>query len=244
MKGKIFSVHVYSEALISMEVSKSKCEVMMSMVELCRDGILEGVKDALQRGTDVNTKDKNGRTGLMQAVGNNHNSVVALLLNRPNIDVNLKSSLGNCALLQAVRSKNSVGLRLLLEVPTIDVNIVNNSGWSAVHVAVIHNNIGGLKMLLNSQFSLTAQTLNQTDNKDMGVTPVMLALAISLSSARRKRWEHLEVLVADPRVDLDTTDRQGRSLEEVGGWVFFSLFRQLSVFCDVCLMKGIVHLEF
>merc|ERR1719234_1289093 len=182
------------------------------MVELCRDGILEGVKDALQRGADVNTDDKNGRTGLMQAVGNNHNSVVELLLNRPNIDVNLKSGRGNCALLQAVRSKNDEGLKLLLEVPKIDVNIVNNIGWSAVHVAVIHNNIEGLKLLL-SHPSLTAQTLNQKD-ADMVVTPVMLALAISLSRARRKRWEHLEVLVADPRVDLDTTDRQGRSLEE------------------------------
>ena len=81
---------------------------------------------------------------------------------------------------------------------------------------VIHNNIEGLKMLL-SQPSLTALTLNQKDNKDVGVTPVMLALGISLSSARRKRWKHLALLVAEPRVDLDTTDRQGRSLEELGG---------------------------
>ena len=110
------------------------------------------------------------------------------------------------------------------------VNIVNNSGESAVHGAVIHNNIEGLKMLL-SQPSLTALTLNQKDNKDMGMTPVMLALAISLSRARarRKRWEHVKVLVADPRVDLDTTDRQGRSLEEVGGWVFLFPFEKHSV---------------
>ena len=81
---------------------------------------------------------------------------------------------------------------------------------------VIHNNIEGLKMLL-SQPSLTALTLNQKDNEDVGVTPVMLALGISLSSARRKRWKHLALLVAEPRVDLDTTDRQGRSLEELGG---------------------------
>ena len=42
----------------------------------------------------------------------------------------------------------------------------------------------------------------------MGLTPVMLALT-------RERWEHLALLAADPRVDLNATDREGRSLEEI-----------------------------
>ena len=67
-------------------------------------------------------------------------------------------------------------------------------------------NIEVLKLLL-SHPSLTALTLNQK-NKDRGVTPVMLAV---LSN----KLEHLELLAADPRVDLDTTDEDGRSLEEV-----------------------------
>ena len=215
----------------------------MSLVDLCKKGNLEGVKAALQRGVGVNTKDKTGKTGLVWAVEKSHNSVVTLLLDTPNVDLNLKTSRGgNCALLQAVRSKNNEALKLLLNVPTIDVNVVSKSGWSAVHLAVdsknyhgldllldvpgidvnivasgagesalhravIHKNIEVLKQLL-SHPSLTALTLNQKD-KDMGVTPVMLAL-------KRKRWKHLEVLAADPRVDLDTTDKEGRSLEEVG----------------------------
>ena len=68
------------------------------------------------------------------------------------------------------------------------------------------SDIEGLKLLL-SHPSLTALTLNQKDN-DYGYTPVMLAV-------RRNRLEHLEVLDADPRVDLDTTDKEGKSLEEV-----------------------------
>ena len=243
--------HVYSEALIFFAVSEkqSKSNATMSLVELCRDGDLERVKLALQRGVDVNTKDKNGRTGLMQAVRNNHNSVVELLLNKPNIDLNFKSGRGNCALLQAVHSKNNEGLRLLLEVPTIDANIVNNNGWSAVHVAVdsknnealklllkvptidvnivndggesavhravIHNNIEGLKMLLRArQPSLTALTLNQKDNR-YGATPLMRAVRLICSSMGQ-----MELLFADLRVDLDTTDQEGRSLEEVARWNF------------------------
>ena len=86
------------------------------------------------------------------------------------------------------------------------MNLINKDGWSAVHRAVIRNNIEGLKLLL-SHPSLTALTLNQKMEWN-GATPVMFAVMWN-------RLEHLEVLAADPRVDLDTTDNQGKSLEEV-----------------------------
>jgi len=167
---------------------------------------LEGVKAALKSGTDVNTKGEYGWTGLMWAVIYNHNSVVALLLNTPNIDVNQKDNQGRCALHWAVTWENIEALKLLLNAPNIDVNIVTNNGKSALHCAVYSNSIEGLKLLL-SHPSLTALTLNQKDN-DNGYTPVMLAV-------RKNRLKHVEVLAADPRVDLDTTDKKGRSLEKV-----------------------------
>ena len=182
----------------------------MPLIRLCIDGDLEGVKQALgSDGADVNSKDWYGSTGLMWAVDINHNSVVDLMLATPNIDVNLKNDGGWCALHWAVRSQNNEGLRLLLNVPTIDVNIVNNKGWSAIHRAVIKDNIEGLKLLL-SHPSLTALTLNHKDKK--GDTAVMLAL----------KGKRLAVLVADPRVDLDINDKEGRSLEEVARWAFLS----------------------
>ena len=218
----------------------------MSLVELCDEGDLEGVKAALKRGDDVNTKgdygntglmgaviynhnsvvdlllstpnidvnlkDNIGGTGLMYAVSFQHNSVVTLLLNTPNIDVNQKNNKGKCALHWAVEYKNSEALKLLLNVPSIDVNIVDNNGYSAVHWAVYENNmevesnIEGLKLLL-SHPSLTSLTLNQKDNEN-GDTPVMLAMK------KNGVMSHVvvEMLAADPRVDLDTTDKKGRSL--------------------------------
>jgi len=141
----------------------------MTLVQFCEKGDLEGVKAALKRGDDVNTKDIYGETGLMRAVRLKHNSVVALLLNTPNWK--------------------------------------SEDGWSALHSAVNWENIEGLKLLL-SHPSITALTINQKDNYH-GRTPVMLAVKM------RNRLKHLEVLVADPRVDLDTTDKKGRSLEKV-----------------------------
>ena len=121
----------------------------MSLVELCRFGDLEGVKAALQRGIDVNTKGEYGAygeyglqwTGLMWAVSENHNSVVELLLKTPNIDVNLKDGEGCCALHLAVSSNNIEALKLLLNVPNIDVNIVDTDGESAVHICSQHRGV-------------------------------------------------------------------------------------------------------
>ena len=191
----------------------------MSLIELCFKGDLEGVKAALQSGADVNTRDEAGETGLMQATAGNHNSVVELLLNTPNIDVNLKSIWGRCALHCAVRSKNNEALKLLLDVPNIDVNIVDSDGESAVHQAVWQesesDSIEILKLVLCHP-SLTALTLNHKDK--WGDTAVMQAV-------RRNKVEHLVVLIADPRVDLETSDEDGRSLEEVARWVFSSILK-------------------
>ena len=61
----------------------------MSLIQFCKDGDLERVKAALKSGTHVNTKDEYGQTGLTWAVSKKHNSVVALLLNIPNIDATM-----------------------------------------------------------------------------------------------------------------------------------------------------------
>ena len=240
----------------------------MSLVELCKEGDLEGVKAALQSGVDVNTKGELGRTGLIEAVRNNHSSVVELLLKTPNIDVNQKAFFkdkgGWSALHSAVARVTRVSkvtrvtsndvevLKLLLNVPNIDMNIEDNDGesplvhavrgnnlvvlklplnvssvhmnsensncrsryygFTALHWAVqnsvvdIKHNIEVFKLMLNHP-SLTAITLNQKDKDMWGGTPVLLAVIYN-------RLEHLALLVADPRVDLDVTDCEGRSLED------------------------------
>ena len=129
-----------------------------------------------------------------------------LLLNVPSIDVHIVDNLGSSSLHEACQRDNIEGLKLLLDVPTIDVNILTKYDWSAVHRTCTGHSIEGLKLLLCNP-SLTALTLNQKD-KQYGDTPVMFAV-------RWKKLEHLKVLAADPRVDLDTTDKEGKSLEEV-----------------------------
>ena len=142
----------------------------MSLIKLCKEGDLEGVKAALQRGADVNTRDNKGQS----------------------------------ALHGAVRSSCIDALELLLSHTNIDVNIVGNDGESVVHHAVDKNNIEALKLLLNHP-GLTALTLNQKDNK-FGEAPVMRAVD-------EEKRECLELLAADLRVDLDTTNTWGNDLD-------------------------------
>ena len=165
---------------------------------------MEGVKAALKNGTDVNTMDEDGYTGLMLAISFNHNSVVELLLKTPNIDVNQKNYWGAFALNNAVYNSNIEALKLLLDLPSIDVNIVDNYGNSLVGF----HKLDVLKLVL-SHPGLTALTLNQKQKN--GATPVMIA-------AMKNKLEHLAILAADLRVDLDTMDKEGRSLEETARW--------------------------
>ena len=79
-------------------------------------------------------------------------------------------------------------------------------------------------MLLSHQTLITL-TLNQKYND---VTPVMAAVM-------KNRLEELVLLISDLRVDLDTTDREGRSLEEAARWLFLKITRPHTnrVFLDV-----------
>jgi len=182
----------------------------MSLIQFCKDGDLEGVKAALQSGADVNTKDGCGWTGLKHAVARNYcecdNSMVALLLSTPNIDVNLKDNNGRTGLMRALTNDYNSVVALLLNTPNIDVNQKDNKGKCALHFATEDRNNETSKLLL-SHPSMTTLTINQKE-KRYGYTPVMWAVEMN-------RLKHLEVLVADPRVDLDITDKEGRSLEEV-----------------------------
>ena len=192
----------------------------MSLIEFCKKGDwdLDGVKAALQSGVDVNSKDENGYTALKWAVIRNHIPVIELLLDTPNIDVNLTDENGWNALIQAVDDDNIEAVKLLLKHPNIDVNNVEDIfGRSALNVAVLEEDSDPevLELLL-SHPSLTAHTLNMKETS-YEVAPVMLAVCWC-------RLEHLALLVADPRVDLDTTDNEGRSLEEVARCIFLLHF--------------------
>ena len=169
----------------------------MSLIELCTEGDLEGVKAALQSGADVNRKEEIGFTGLMQAVFNNRNSVVEILLETFStiLDDNMERESCWCALHLAVYSKNIRVLKLLLKVPTLDVNRVTNSGYSALHWAVRVNNIEGLKLLLDHR------DIELLDNH--GYSALHMAV-------EENKIEALKVILFHPRLTALTLNQKYR----------------------------------
>ena len=142
--------------------------------KLCWKMDLDGVRLALQsEHIDVNSRDRDGRTGLMWAFIRSRfnqlkcNPVAMLILNHPSIDVSLRSNSGNTALFFAAKNRENYK-HILVDDNDVDPNIKNSDGDSAVMLAV--------------------------KTRDMVL---------------------IKLLLADPRVDLDTRDDCKRSKEKI-----------------------------
>ena len=81
--------------------------------QLCWEGRLEELKEALDKGQNVNSC-KGNTSALMGAVSNFHNSIVSLLLEQPTVDLNRTDITGETALHFAAKTGNAEGVRLLL----------------------------------------------------------------------------------------------------------------------------------
>ena len=125
---------------------------MARLTVLCGNGNLDEVQSLLARGEDVNEKDPFGKTALMWAVMDKHNSIVKLLLDQPAVDVNVKNSIGLTALHYAASANNAEGARMLLLHKNFNsANVTDNGGLTALMVAVICGKEEVLRELVKHQ---------------------------------------------------------------------------------------------
>ena len=109
------------------------------------------VEDFIQQNADLNEKDSNGRTPLIYAVIEDHQTIVTSLLaygaRISEIDCDDRS-----ALHWAVLHQRTDILRILLEHKQeqgLDIDAADFSGWTAMHMAVHANFASGVSMLLD-----------------------------------------------------------------------------------------------
>ena len=110
---------------------------------------------------------------------------------------------GVTGLLYALCNSHNDVMQLLLNHPQIDVNKVDIEGACALHSPAFEDNHEGMAALLARQ-DLT--TINQRNRN--GWSPMVSAVEWNAVNC-------FNLLVADPRVDLDTRDNHQRSPEEV-----------------------------
>ena len=175
-------------------------------VGLCFRGDLEGVQAALQSGTDVNSQNGIGKTGLMAALIWGGTALARLLLEQEGIDIKICDNFGRTALHYAAGSAdNSECLATLLARPEVTSEMVNKKdrdGRTPLWSAVCYKAVECVQMFIND-----ARTDLNIKDED-GISPLMFAI-------KNNDVECAALLLPDPRVDLMTRDAYKRDGEEV-----------------------------
>lgn len=131
-------------------------EPPVSLDEAVIMGNLELVKSLISRGTDVDAKDRLGRTALCQAAKNGHKDVVEILLAR-GAEINVRDSFGASALHYTAQQSHKDIAELLI-VNGADVNTKNNNGQTPVNVALRQNRKDIVNLLITKGADVSLHT--------------------------------------------------------------------------------------
>jgi len=133
-------------------ITIKRVKMAASLAEYCMNGDIEGARNAIESGADINSRSLEGKTPLMYAMWNNQNSVVELLMQNDNLDVNCEDSDGATALHHAVDVDNDEGVRMLLADPRLqDINHKNRRGLTPLMRAVARSKVNCTRLLLSDK---------------------------------------------------------------------------------------------
>lgn len=133
-------------ALLSLSTSVSAGIFDPKLLRSAEKGKLDEVRQLLDSGTDVNTKNGNGTTALMAAAIGGRSEVVGLLIQR-GADVNAATSVGDTALSFASWKGHMEIVRQLVEARA-NVNTRGGVGRTPLYVAAHFQNIEVVRFLL------------------------------------------------------------------------------------------------
>ena len=142
---------------------------MAPLWQLCRDGKLAEVREALARGEDVNSKadeDEEGfLTALMGAIIGGGTEIVKLLLEQPTVDLNYSDTSGQTALDKAARKDNVEAVKMLLADSRLTThNHKDITGWTPAMSAAYWKRAGTLRELV-AHPSVNLDTMDKLEDK-------------------------------------------------------------------------------
>jgi len=145
---------------------------------------LTGVKELLSEGANVNAKNKDGQTALMEAVSCDNAEISKLLLEK-GADINAKNNKGFTALIWAADGHMDA-VKLLLE-KNADINAKADSGRTALINAANYNHTDIVKLLIEKGADANA-TMNNGETalkvaQQMGHTET-----VDILKGAKKSW--------------------------------------------------------
>ena len=154
---KIVSLLLNAGAKPNIE-SKSKLTALYYAVISTKPSI---VKTLIENGADVNYKDSSGKTVLIVAAGNSHNTRIIQTLLNAGASVNVVDNEGETALMNASGKGHNEVISLLLG-KGANPNIISNSKFAALHYAIQKKKFLTVKILVES-----GADVHQKDTKEV-----------------------------------------------------------------------------
>ena len=157
---------------------------------------LARVKELVESGVDMNTKNEEGMTALTLAIGYECIDIAKYLLEK-GADVNVKNTYGYTTLMLAVNNRYIDIVKYLVE-KGADVNAKDIDGMTALTIAVKKDNIDIVKYLVEKGADVNAK------ENDEGMTPLMFAVTKSASIDIVK-------FLVEKGADVNVKDRKGKT---------------------------------
>ena len=129
------------------------------LMRVSEKGYVNVVKFLLDRGVDVNAKDKEGKTALISASAStkDHHKDVSEFLIEAGADMNAKDNYGQTALMYASFHNNTGAAKALIEAGA-DVHATNNDGMTALMWASYQNHIEAVRALVEGGADVNAKS--------------------------------------------------------------------------------------
>ena len=138
-----------------------------------------------------------------------------LLLDQPAIEVNMKTELQKTPLMMACVCGKTKSVKKLLQVADIEVNSEDQFGGTALHVAARYSFLSGIVGCVQLLSQDPRVDINHKDTD--GTTPLMSCLELA-------RVEMAKILLANPKVEVHTRNKEGKNAEDIARLVFIVLF--------------------
>ncbi|XP_024154019.1 histone-lysine N-methyltransferase EHMT2 isoform X2 [Oryzias melastigma] len=189
-------------------------------------GLLEICYMLIQAGANVDAKDKEMRTPLLEAVINNHVEVARYLVQSGACVYHVEDD-GYTGLHHAAKMGNLEIVNMLLETGQVDVNAQDNGGWTPIIWAAEHKHVEVIKALLNrgADVSITDKELNVCLHwaayaGSVDIAEMVLNSGCSLSSvnihgdtplhiAAREGYQDCVTLFLSRGADIDVMNKEG-----------------------------------
>lgn len=180
--------------------------------ELIANNNITGIKAMLDNGYDINTKNKEGRSAVFNAIVYQHYDILEFLLKDPNIDPNIKDDEGY-TIFSEYWNLNDKIVNLIIDCPKFEINLVdfrNLTLLSAVIYCYVRN-YSYTFMNLNTE----AKILFNVIEKLIKNSKVELNNIFKINSdtnlikvCKDRYWTIAELLIKEKRCDINIKDEE------------------------------------